>query len=383
MFEDVLRFWLDRGVDGFRVDVAHGLFKEESLRDQVVDADERPASSARPRSARMVERDAARRADVGPARGARRLPRAGAAILDEYDGDRMAVAEAWTQTPESMAALRPPRRAAPGLQLRLAARRLVGRRRSPTVIAGTLAALEPVGATPTWVLSNHDVVRHATRYGGGAVGPGPRPGRDADDAGAARLVVPLPGRGARPRAGRRRRRSSGRTRPGSAPASPAATAAGCRSRGAATQAPFGFGPGAGSRGSRSPPTGPALTVEAQTADPGSTLAFYRAALAARRTFADDGRRRRRDARPGARRAGVPPRAGHRRSLNCGSTAGRRCPPARCWWPAARSSPPPPGGRAGRRDDGIRRAEGLLLPPDTAVWLRPDPHAPQVPYPTAG
>ena len=36
MFEDVLRFWLDRGVDGFRVDVAHGLFKEESLRDQVV-----------------------------------------------------------------------------------------------------------------------------------------------------------------------------------------------------------------------------------------------------------------------------------------------------------------------------------------------------------
>jgi alpha-glucosidase len=34
MFEDVLRFWLDRGVDGFRVDVAHGLYKEESLRDQ-------------------------------------------------------------------------------------------------------------------------------------------------------------------------------------------------------------------------------------------------------------------------------------------------------------------------------------------------------------
>ena len=32
---DVLRFWLDRGVDGFRVDVAHGLFKDESLRDEV------------------------------------------------------------------------------------------------------------------------------------------------------------------------------------------------------------------------------------------------------------------------------------------------------------------------------------------------------------
>src|SRR5688572_25425762 len=34
MFEEVLRFWLDRGVDGFRVDVAHGLVKEQGLRDQ-------------------------------------------------------------------------------------------------------------------------------------------------------------------------------------------------------------------------------------------------------------------------------------------------------------------------------------------------------------
>ena len=34
MFESVLRFWLDRGVDGFRVDVAHGLVKEDGLRDQ-------------------------------------------------------------------------------------------------------------------------------------------------------------------------------------------------------------------------------------------------------------------------------------------------------------------------------------------------------------
>ena len=46
MFVDVLRFWLDRGVDGFRVDVAHGLLKEESLRDQVVDDGEEPDSAA-------------------------------------------------------------------------------------------------------------------------------------------------------------------------------------------------------------------------------------------------------------------------------------------------------------------------------------------------
>ena len=32
-FADVLRFWLDRGVDGFRVDVAHGLIKDAELSD--------------------------------------------------------------------------------------------------------------------------------------------------------------------------------------------------------------------------------------------------------------------------------------------------------------------------------------------------------------
>src|SRR6188472_3478949 len=47
MFDDVLRFWLDRGVDGFRVDVAHGLFKEESLRDQVVEEGKTASSDAR------------------------------------------------------------------------------------------------------------------------------------------------------------------------------------------------------------------------------------------------------------------------------------------------------------------------------------------------
>ena len=76
MFEDVLRFWLDRGVDGFRVDVAHGLFKERVLRDQVgAEAGEpaRPSTAtARWSSGRQG------RADVGPARGPRRLPRAGA-----------------------------------------------------------------------------------------------------------------------------------------------------------------------------------------------------------------------------------------------------------------------------------------------------------------
>ena len=91
-------------------------------------------------------------------------------ILDEYDGDRMAVAEAWTPDARVDGALRAPRRARPGVQLLLAAGRLVGAARSPRSSAAPSTATEPVGASPTWVLSNHDVVRHPTRYGGGERG---------------------------------------------------------------------------------------------------------------------------------------------------------------------------------------------------------------------
>ena len=58
----------------------------------------------------------------------------------------------------------------------------------------------------------------------------------------------------------------------------AGTAAGCRCRGPATQAPFGFGP-SGTPWLPQPASWAELTVDAQEGDPGSTLAFYRAALA--------------------------------------------------------------------------------------------------------
>src|SRR5690242_15831692 len=92
MFVDVLRFWLDRGVDGFRVDVAHGLFKEQGLPDVVL----------RARKESMVEAP-----DVeGPMWDQPEVHdvyRRWHEVLAKYDGDRMLVAEAWTPTPESMA----------------------------------------------------------------------------------------------------------------------------------------------------------------------------------------------------------------------------------------------------------------------------------------
>ena len=71
------------------------------------------------------------------------------------------------------------------------------------VIDDSLEHLPAVGATPTWVLSNHDRVRHRTRYGGGAVGERAVPGRRPAPARPARLGLPLPGRGARPGGGPR------------------------------------------------------------------------------------------------------------------------------------------------------------------------------------
>ena len=280
MFEDVLRFWLDRGVDGFRIDVAHGLYKAEGLPDQVGPDG---VAQRRQRRASMVERGG----DDEPMWDQPEVHdvyRRWHEVLDEYDGDRMAVAEAWTPTPESMARYVRPDELSQAFNFAW----LLATWSAPAfaeVITGTLAAVEPVGASPTWVLSNHDVIRHPTPVRRRRARPGPGPGRDADDAGAAGLGVPLPGRGARPRAGRRRARSTGRTRPGSAPAS--AGRDGCRVPipWSGDEPPFGFGPGDGQPWIPQPDDWATLTVEAQQADPDSTLSFYRAALAARRTYA--------------------------------------------------------------------------------------------------
>ena len=90
-------------------------------------------------------------------------------VLAEYDGDRMAVAEAWTQTPESMARFV----RADEMQQSFNFDWLLApwsASEFAKVITGTFAALADVHGQPTWVLSNHDVVRHPTRYGGGTVG---------------------------------------------------------------------------------------------------------------------------------------------------------------------------------------------------------------------
>jgi len=201
-------------------------------------------------------------------------------LLASYDGDRMAVAEAWARSPDSMARyLRPDE-----LQQSFNFAWLLAPWSATAfadVVTGTLDALAPVGAAPTWVLSNHDAVRHPTRYGGGPVGlararaatltmlalPGSAYLYQGEELGLEQVDVP-PDQRQDPvwfRTGR-----VGRD--------------GCRVpipwRG--TRPPYGFSPAGTPTWLAMPDDWAGLTVSAQRRDPGSTWSFYRAALRARR-----------------------------------------------------------------------------------------------------
>ena len=154
-FLSVLRFWLDRGVDGFRVDVAHGLVKEPGL----------PEVGATG-SVELLGTDRVPYFDVD---GVHQVYRQWRAVLDSYPGDRMAVAEAWVDSPQRrMRYVRPDElHQAFNFDLLLADFTAEDYRR---VIDDEIAIAGGVAAPPTWVLSNHDRHRHVTRYGDGETG---------------------------------------------------------------------------------------------------------------------------------------------------------------------------------------------------------------------
>ncbi|WP_435194320.1 glycoside hydrolase family 13 protein [Streptomyces sp. NRRL F-5630] len=149
-FRSVLRFWLDMGVDGFRVDVAHGLVKAPGLPD-VGGAGQ----------VKLLGNGATPYFDQD---GVHEIYRSWRRVLDEYDGARIFVAEAWTPTVERTAHYVRPDELHQAFNFQY----LSTDWSAPAlreVIDRTLAAMRPVGAPATWVLSNHDVTRHTTRFG--------------------------------------------------------------------------------------------------------------------------------------------------------------------------------------------------------------------------
>jgi alpha-glucosidase len=163
-FRDVLRFWLDRGVDGFRVDVAHGLIKADGLPDYTPPAD--GGSMGGSGNVGLEPSISADNDNPTPPYwaqdGVHEIYRDWHNVLEEYEGERVLCAEAWVEPLTKLARwVRPDEMqqafnftylettwAAPALK---------------RVIDTSISSFATVGAPSTWVLSNHDVVRHASR----------------------------------------------------------------------------------------------------------------------------------------------------------------------------------------------------------------------------
>jgi len=262
-FQAILRFWLDRGVDGFRIDVAHGLAKDPAMTDLGTgQATSGPAVEGHPHwdldEVHDVYRDWRR-------------------ISDSYPGDRTFVGEVWVADPARLARyLRPDElHTAFNFTFLLAPWDAKALREA---VDESLRAMTAVGAPATWVLSNHDVIRHVTRYGGGATGV--RRARAA-----ALLMLALPG-GAYVYQGEELGLPEVTDLPPSLRQDPTFL----RTRGAdpgrdgcrvplpwsGTAPPFGFGPGPAWL--PQPAEWARLTAERQAGDPGSMLSLYRSAL---------------------------------------------------------------------------------------------------------
>ncbi|SEG74259.1 alpha-glucosidase [Thermomonospora echinospora] len=277
-FLDVLRFWFERGVDGFRIDSAAVLVK---------DPDAAP-DGLHP----YTDRD-----------GVHDIYRDWRRLADAYPG-RMLVGEVWLPDQERLARyLRPdemhtvfnfPFLGAPWDAAALRA-----------VIDDTFATLAPVGAPATWVLSNHDVIRTVTRYGRADTSfdhADRRLGAPTDPAlglrrarAAALLSLALPG-SVYIYQGEELGLPEVEDLPDEVRQDPIWRRSGHTDRGrdgcrvplpwSGVEPPFGFG--TGEPWLPQPAGWKDLTVEAQQADPSSMLALYRAALRIRANELGDG-----------------------------------------------------------------------------------------------
>jgi alpha-glucosidase len=259
--ETTMRFWLDRGVDGFRIDVAHGMAKPEGLPDM------------------MPMEDTGLLADHGPGDlrfdqdGVHEVHRRIRSVLDAYPG-AMAVGEVWVHDDERLARYLAPDE----LQLAFNFKLTTAEWGADELRAAIDDSLQTVAGTPApacWVLSNHDVRRHVSRYGDGDVGvrraraaallqlalPGAVYLYNGDDLPEAVLQDPVWER-------------SGRTRRGRD---------GCRvpMPWSGDRPPFGFS-SAEDTWLPVPAAWRSLTVAAEDADPRSMLSLYRAALQVKR-----------------------------------------------------------------------------------------------------
>jgi len=146
-FEKVLKFWLDLGVDGFRIDVAHGMIKADGLPDV-------------PSDPKLLE---GKPMPFWDQDGVHEIYKEWRKILDSYPNDRMAVAEAWVHPATRIA-----RYLRPGELMNSFNFEFLGSKWNVAEIKNninkSIEAIGAVGAPSSWVFNNHDVVRSVDRF---------------------------------------------------------------------------------------------------------------------------------------------------------------------------------------------------------------------------
>jgi len=146
--EDVLKFWLDRGVDGFRIDVAHGMVKEAGLPDIRHDV-----------TAAMLGTE---HKPFWDQEGVHDIYRSWRKIFDSYPGDRMGVAEAWVFPASRIARYVRPDELQNSFNFEMLTT-LWDAKQIKSKIDSSIEAMAEVGAPTSWVFNNHDVVRSIDR----------------------------------------------------------------------------------------------------------------------------------------------------------------------------------------------------------------------------
>lgn len=146
-FDEVLRFWFDRGVDGFRIDVAHGLFKSLQMNDW-------PGAEHGSGGHNYAMWD---QPEV------HEIYRRWRSLGDAYPEPKYFVGEIWVPSTQSLAAYLRPDELHQAFNFELLVQPWEAKAMQ-RAIEGGMAAARVTGA-PAWALSNHDVHRTATRYG--------------------------------------------------------------------------------------------------------------------------------------------------------------------------------------------------------------------------
>ena len=158
MFDDVLRFWLDRGAAGFRIDVAHGMVKRAGLPDiKVINT---TMGGAQAEEVLTIEELEASTPFWGQPE-VHEINKRWRKVLDEYQ-DRAMCGEAWIMPLERMATWVRPDEYHQTFNFGYLETPW-NKKKMHKVVTDSLAAFGGVGAPSTWVLSNHDVMRHVTR----------------------------------------------------------------------------------------------------------------------------------------------------------------------------------------------------------------------------